>query len=177
MIITITLVVFAMTALLVILFTVRGRSEQITSVAELQGKIRPVDILAFRNLVDPQEESYLRSCLPAGEFRIIQRKRMRAAIEYVQCVAANSAILLRLGEAARLSADPEVANAGKELVESASKSRILSLSVGLKLRARLVLPGLRVSPVAVSNSYENVTGLVGRLGRLQHRHRALSVAS
>ena len=177
MIITIALVVFAVTALVVIFFAVRSRGEHITNVAELQGRIRPVDILAFRNLVDPEEESFLQSRLPAREFRVIQRERIRAAIEYVQCVAANAAILLRLGEAARLSAEPEIAKAGRELVETASKIRILSLSVGLKLRVRLVLPGLRVSPIAVSNSYENMTGLVGRLGRLQHRTRGLTAAS
>ena len=177
MIITIALVVFAVTALLVILFVARSHSEHTSSVAELQGRIRPVDIVAFRNLVDQDEESYLQSRLPAREFRMIQRERMSAAIEYVQCVGANAAILLRLGEAASLSAEPEIANAGRELVESASKIRILSLSVGLKLRVRLVLPGLRVSPVAVSNSYENMTGLVGRLGRLQHRTRGLTAAS
>lgn len=177
MIITIALVLFAVAALLVILFALRGRPEHITSVAELQGKIRPVDILAFRNLVDPEEESYLQSCLPPQEFRGIQRERLWAAIEYVQCVAANAVILLRVGEAASLSAEPEIANAGRELVETASKIRILSLSVGLKLRVRLVLPGVRVSPVAVSNSYENMTGLVGRLGRLQHRTRGLTAPS
>jgi hypothetical protein len=102
---------------------------------------------------------------------------MSAAIEYVQCVGTNAALLLRLGEAASLSAEPEIASAGRELVDTASKIRILSLSVGLKLRVRLVLPGLRVSPAAVSNSYENMTGLVGRLGRLQHRTRGLTAAS
>jgi hypothetical protein len=173
MIITIVLVLFALLALVVLTFAARGRSEQIANVTELQGKIRTVDVLAFRNLVDPEEECYLRENLPQREFRIIQRERLWAAIEYVQCVAANAAILLRLGEAARLNADPEIAKAGQELVESASKIRILSLSVNLKLRVRLVVPRLHVSPAAVSNSYESLTGLAGRLGRLQHRTREL----
>lgn len=176
MIITILLVLFALLALLVILFAARGRSERITDVAQLQGKIRPVDILAFRNLVDPEEEFYLQEHLPPGEFRIIQRERLRVAVEYIECVASNAALLLRLGEAARLSADLEVANAGRELVESASKIRILSFSAALKLRVRLVLPGLRVSPGSVSSSYESLTALVGRLARLQHRTRDLTAA-
>jgi hypothetical protein len=177
MIITLALVLFAVAALVVIFFAARGRSDQITDVAELQGTIRSIDILAFRNLVDPEEELYLQEHLPSSEFRDLQRERLRAAVEYVRCVASNAAILLRLGEAARLSDDPEVAKAGRELVESASKIRILSLSAGLKLRVRVFLPGLPVSPVAVSNSYERLTALVGQLGRLQHRTRELTAAS
>lgn len=169
MIITIALIVFSLMALAVILFATRGRSVSVANVAELLGKIRPVDILAFRNLVDPDEESYLRERLPDKEFRAVQRERMQAAIAYVQCVTSNAALLLRVGEAARESADPEVAHAGRELVDSALRLRILALSAGMRLRARLVMPGLQVSPVAVSNSYERMTGLVGRLGRLQHR--------
>jgi hypothetical protein len=102
---------------------------------------------------------------------------MRAAVEYVQCVAHNASVLLRLGEAARLSADPEIAQAGRELVESALRIRIYALSAGLKLRVSMVMPGLHISPAAVSTSYENLTGVVSRLGRLQHRSRELATAS
>jgi hypothetical protein len=177
MITTILLVAVALLVIAVILVAVHGHGEKIANVAELQGKLRPVDVLAFRNLVDPEEENYLREHLPSGEFRRIQRERMRAAIDYVQCVAGNAAVLLRLGEAARESADPEVANAGKELVESALRIRISALSAGVRLRVRIVMPGLQVSPSAVSNSYENLTGLVGRLGRLQHRSGAMTLVS
>jgi hypothetical protein len=176
MIITVALILFAAVAFGVIFYAARGRSAQVANVGELQGKIRPVDILAFRNLVDPEEEDYLRDHLSAEEFRFLQHERMSAAIEYVQCVAGNAAILLRLGESARLSADAEVANAGRELVESALKIRMLALSVGIKLRIRRVMPGLSVSPVAVSNTYERMTGVVGRLGRLQQRTAGLSAA-
>jgi hypothetical protein len=175
MIITIALVLFSLMALAVILFATRGRGGPIANLAELQGRIRPVDILAFRNLVDPDEECYLREHLPREAFRAVQRERMQVAIEYVQCVAGNAALLLRLGEAARESTDAEVAQAGRDLVESALRLRILALSAGVRLRARVLMPGLRVSPIAVSNSYERMTGLVGRLGRLQHRQ--MSVAS
>jgi hypothetical protein len=92
-------------------------------------------------------------------------------------VAQNASLLLRLGEAARASADPEVAYAGRELVESALRIRIYALSAAMKLRARRVLPGLSVSPSAVSSAYEDLTGLVSRLGRLQHRSGQLAAAS
>jgi len=177
MIITVILVVFALLAMGALIMAARGRSGTVTDVAELEGKLRPVDLLAFRNLVAAEEEEFLRSNLPAKVFRVVQKERIGAAVEYVQCVAQNASLLLRLGEAARGSADPEIANAGRELVESALRIRIYALSAAMKLRARRVLPGLSVSPSAVSSSYENLTGLVSRLGRLQHRSEQLAAAS
>ena len=177
MIITVILVMFALLALLALVAVARGRSEQITDIAALEGKLRPVDVLAFSNLIDSDEEEFLRKNLSATIFRTVQRERIRAAVEYVECVAQNAAVLLRLGEAARTSADPEIATAGRELLELALKIRIYCLSAEIKLRARMVLPGVRVSPEAVSNSYENLTGIVSRLGRLQHRSRGLAAAS
>ena len=38
-------------------------------------QLRSVDLRAFRNLMDPEEEDYLRQHLPAAEFRRIQRER------------------------------------------------------------------------------------------------------
>jgi methylaspartate ammonia-lyase len=177
MIITVILVIFALLALLGLVAVARGRSEQITDVAALEGKLRPVDVVAFSNLVDSDEEEFLRKNLPAAIFRTVHRERIRAAVEYVECVAQNASVLLRLGEAARTSVDPEIASAGRELLELALRIRIYCLAAGIKLRARMVLPGLRVSPNAVSNSYENLTVIVGRLGRLQHRSRVLAAAS
>jgi len=177
MIITIILVAVALIAIGVIFAAAHGHGESVKNVTELQGKLRPVDVLAFRNLVDPEEEAYLREHLPHSEFRSIQRERLRAAIDYVQCVAGNASVLLRLGEAARESADPEIANAGRELVESALRIRISAFAAGIRLRARIVMPGLQVSPSAVSTSYENLSGIVSRLGRLQHRSGAMTLVS
>ena len=176
MIITVVLIVFALFAIMAIVAATRGGSESVTTVAELEGKLRPVDVIAFRNLVDSDEEQFLRENLPSAAFRSVQRERMRAAVEYVHCVAHNASVLLRLGEAARLSADPEIAQAGRDLVESALRIRIYALSAGLKLRVGMLMPGLHISPAAVSTSYENLTGVVSRLGRLQHRSRELAPA-
>ena len=177
MTITIILVIFAVVAIAVLLVAARGRGEQISDVEELQGKLRPVDVLAFRNLIDSKEEEFLQANLSPKLFRVIQRERIAAAIEYVNCVAQNASVLLRLGEAARSSPDPEIASAGRELVDSAVRIRIYAFSARMKLQLRFVLPDLRISPKAVSNSYENLNGLVSRLGRLQHRSRELAAAS
>ena len=35
--------------------------------------IHPVDVVAFRNLIDPEEEDFLRRSLPPAEFRKMRR--------------------------------------------------------------------------------------------------------
>ena len=95
MIATIILVLVALLALLSLLWLARGRS--LAAALEHPAEhIRAVDVDAFRNLVDPDEEEFLRTSLPPAEFRRIQRERLRAAVEYVSCAAQNAAILLRL---------------------------------------------------------------------------------
>src|SRR2546429_8367388 len=115
MILTFALVLFSLMALL-LMYAVRGKTSAVAKLDDLVGRTRPVDIDAFRNLIDPAEEEFLRENLPAGEFRVIQRERLRAAVEYVSCAAHNAAILVRLGESARLNLDPKIAEAGQRIL-------------------------------------------------------------
>jgi hypothetical protein len=146
----------------------RGRGSPVTDVDALQGRTQPVDLLAFRNLTDPAEEQYLRDHLPAREFRVVQRKRLWAAIAYLDGVAANAALLLRLGEAARRSANPQIAEAGLLLVNNALRVRLYAISAQVRFYAAILLPGMRISPAAVSALYEQLTGTASRLGYLQN---------
>ena len=52
--------------------------------------IRPVDVEAFRNLINPAEDEYLRHRLPPSQFRIVRRERLRAMAAYVQLIASNA---------------------------------------------------------------------------------------
>jgi hypothetical protein len=90
---------FSLAVLIVLLLLTRGYSKSIHELAELAGQTRPVDIEAFRNIIDPSEEDFLRANLPASELRAVQRQRLLAAAEYVGNVAHNAALLLRLGQA------------------------------------------------------------------------------
>ncbi|MDP9263285.1 MAG: hypothetical protein M3O85_03075, partial [Acidobacteriota bacterium] len=114
-----------------------------------------------------QEEKYLKEHLAPADFRAIQRGRQYAALGYVRRVAHNASILLRLGEAARRNADPEVARAADELVESALRLRMYSLLAMGLLRARLLVPGVSWSPAGVAADYQRLRDHVARLTRLQ----------
>jgi hypothetical protein len=146
----------------------RGRAESISDVAELQGRTQPIDLIAFRNLIDSAEEQYLRDRLPGREFRKVRRQRLWAAIAYMDCVAVNAAVLLRLGEAARRSPNPEVAAAGLRLVNDALRVRLYATWARARFYAAILLPAVPVSPASVSELYDQMNGTVSRLGYLQH---------
>jgi len=138
----------------------------------LVGRTRPVDIDAFRNLVDPVEEDFLRENLPPGEFRAIQRERLRAAVEYVSCAAHNAAILVRLGEAARLSLDPKIVEAGQQLLDTALRLRLNALLATIRLYLGIALPGAHLSAGRLVDNYQHLSSLAGQLVYMQYPARA-----
>src|SRR5258708_8803584 len=97
MTLAIILVIAAALALVFILGVTVSRSLQISEGAGLAAKIQPIDVEAFRNLVDPAEDAYLRRRLPALEFRRVQRQRLRSMAAYVQTAGRNAAVLVRMG--------------------------------------------------------------------------------
>ena len=63
MILSFTLIVAALAILLLLLYLEGGRNSALRGLDDLAGSTRPLDLEAFRNLVDPGEEDYLHSNL------------------------------------------------------------------------------------------------------------------
>jgi hypothetical protein len=159
--------VLVLVASLVLLFLARlARGQAMTPhVAEnLGGQIRSVDVDAFRNLIDPDEEDYLRNHLHPAEFRRIQRERVYTAVEYILAAAHNAAVLLRWGEAARQSSDPTVAAMAERLINDAIRLRLYAFQAIPRLYVAMLLPVRRLSPVRVVDRYEQITRQVVLLG-------------
>jgi hypothetical protein len=171
MIMPVILIVLSVAALTLFVSMARGRRVAVRSLDDLRGRTRPVDIESFRNLIDPAEEEYLRSNLSAKTFRMVQRERLRATLEYVQAASQNSAVLLRLGEAARHSPDPKVALAGDQLVSGAIRLRMFALMAVPKLYVGILLPSARLSPNRLVEGYQQLSGLAGQLALMQNPAR------
>jgi hypothetical protein len=171
MILTFVLVLISLMALL-LMYAARGKTSPIGELDDLVGRTRPVDIDAFRNLIDPAEEDFLRENLPPSEFRTIQRERLRAALEYVSCAAHNAAILVRLGEAARLSLDPKIAEAGQQLLDTALRLRLYALLATIRLYLGIALPGAHLSAGGLVDNYQHLSSLAGQLVFMQYPARA-----
>ncbi|MGA2347943.1 MAG: hypothetical protein ABSF93_18170 [Candidatus Sulfotelmatobacter sp.] len=61
-----------------------SRALRPASKADLEAQLEPIDVAAFRNLIDPAEDEYLRRHLSAAQFRKTQRARLRARAAYVR---------------------------------------------------------------------------------------------
>ena len=168
MILPFTLIVVALAILLLLLYVEGGRNSSVNGVEDLAGRTRPVDLEAFRNLVDAGEEDFLRANLSRREFRAVQRERTRAALEYVRNSAHNAACLLRLGEAASRSGDPRIAQAGRQLIDSALRLRAYALLSNTRLYVRLVFPESRLSYGQLADKYQNLSALASQLALMQY---------
>jgi hypothetical protein len=164
-------IVIALAALAAALFLVRvsrGHAEAISNLDDLNGRTRPVDVEGFRNLLNPAETLFLRQNLPAKAFRMVQRERTLAAAEYVQRIAQNAAILLRLGQASRAAAsDPEVVQAATAIIERALLVRMIATQALVKLYVQSLVPGIGFSSLEVIERYLRLTDSTIMLVRLQ----------
>ena len=171
------LVAFAILGILLLWRFTSSSSTAVRRLDDIVGHTRPVDVLAFRNLIDPDEELFLRANLPPAEFRSIQRERMRAALEYVQGAAANAAVLLQVGQLAAQSPDFRIAQAGQQLLDDAVRVRLYSLLAITKLYVRIAVPEANLSPVRLVERYERLSTLAGDLVAVQEPARAAQIAA
>ena len=164
MTISIILVIFGVFTLLWLIRRAKGQYLTTKLEDHPARQIRLVDVEAFRNLVDPAEEEYLRIQLPPAVFRRIQRRRLRAAIDYVSCAARNAALLLNIAEAARRSSDPATVATAERLIDNAIRLRLYALRVIPRLYIAMLLPMRGLTAVPFADRYEQVARQVILLG-------------
>jgi len=162
------LVIAAVIALSVILRLAVSQSLQAKRTTNLAVSIRPIDIEAFRNLINPDDDEYLRRRLPANRFRRVRRERLRAMAAYVQVAASNAGVLVRVGEAALASGDARVAGAAQQLVNDALLLRRNTTVALARIYVALAWPNSGLATERVVERYERLSGAAMLLGRLQN---------
>lgn len=167
MTIAIILVVAAALALIFILQVALSRSLQISAGAGL-AQIEPIDVEAFRNLVDPAEDDYLRRRLPAAEFRMVRRERLRAMAAYIQAADKNAKVLVSIGQAALTTGHAPTAEAARRLVDNALLLRRNASFALIRIQIALAWPNSGLAATPVLHTYEELSGCAMLLGRLQN---------
>jgi hypothetical protein len=162
------IVIAAAFALGIILHLAVAQSLQAKRTANLAGAIRPIDTQAFRNLINPAEDEYLRCRLPPHRFRGVRRQRLRAMAVYVHVAASNAAVLVRVGEAALASGDARIAAAAQQLVNDALLLRRNTTAALARIYLALAWPNSGFAAVRVVERYEQLSGAAMLLGRLQN---------
>ena len=168
MTLAIVIVIAAFLSLVLILRIAVSRSLQISAGPNLLAQIQPVDVEAFRNLVNPTEDAYLRRRLPASHFRKVRRARLRATSAYVRAAGRNAAVLVRVGEFALATGDPRVADAARVLVNDALILRRNVTFALIRINIALAWPNSGLAAAPVLNGYGRLTSSAMLLGRLQN---------
>ena len=157
--------IISVIVLVLLWVVVRGRRTQIHDVTSAQAALVPVDLDAFRNLIDRQQERFLREHLSAPEFRRLQRARNLAVIEYLWRVAHNAGVVLQLGMLARDREESPVRTEGIELMSAAAELRLNCLCALGRALVGVFLPKFSVSLVSLADSYDRVTLRFWEIGR------------
>jgi hypothetical protein len=171
------LVIAAAVALGVIFRLAVSRSLQANGNSNLATAIRPIDVEAFRNLINPAEDHYLRHQLPPADFRQVRRARLRAMAVYVQAAGNNAGVLMRAGEAALASGDPKLAEAARQLVDHALLLRRNTTLALARIYLALAFPNSTFGAVRVVDRYEQVSRSAMLLGRLQNPAAAVRLSA
>ncbi len=147
-----------------IYFAIRSRVHRV-DLEKAVRDFRSLDIVAFRNLVDPAEDTFLRDSLSPKKFRRIKRQRAWAAILYAREVGKAATALAKVGQVARRSPDAKVATSGVQLTENAFRLRLQTVDVTLRLLTGVLLPGLQ-SPTLrpVVEQYERAAETLFQVG-------------
>lgn len=146
---------------------VRTQHVAVSNLDDLPANTHAIDMAAFQNLIDPAETDFLRRHLSPVQFRIVQRERTLAAVEYVRRIAHNAAVLVQLGQMARLNPDPQLAESARVMVERAAHVRIMATVVLMKLYARSVVPGFPFAAEGIFRDYRTLTDSAVLFTRLQ----------
>lgn len=166
MIQAILLIIFAVVALASIVSAALSRSLQVSACVGLATQIHPIDVEAFRNLIDPAEDEYLRRRLPVSEFRVVRRERLRAMAAYVQTAGRNAAVLISMGQAALTASDAPTAEAARRLVDNALLLRRNAAFALLRIYVAMAWPNSGLAAAPVLHEYEQLNGSATLLGRL-----------
>ena len=129
------------------------------------GQLIPVDLEAFENLTDPEEEQFLRANLSPAEFRGVQRSRIRAAKMYVMALSQNAAVLVAIGQSAHSHADLEIAASGQEILQRAIQLKVWCLLSLLRLNAAMLLPTMLSPSGSIAARYLVVKNMAASLPR------------
>jgi hypothetical protein len=182
MIIAVLIVIAALLALALMLWLWLSRGLQPSPGAKLpgtnlEGQIEPIDVAAFRNLVDPAEDAYLRLHLSPAQFRATQRSRLRARAAYVLAAGRNATVLVRMGQTALATQDTRAQEAARQLVNDALLLRRNATVALVRIYADMVWPNGSTATAGLIDGYERLSSSAMLLGRLRNPAMPLRVTA
>ena len=156
----------------------RGNAAEITFPQEVSANTSPVDLEAFTNLLDPREDAFLREAIPQERYEVLRRMRIRAAIGYLEEVARNAAVIIRLAQT--LGKEPIAESApipSQDVVNDALRLRVLCKLAIFRLRWEFFFPAGWGKLVMLADDYRKLADKTADLVRLREPALAHQVLS
>ncbi len=155
-----------------------NRKVDTAGIESAQKLMNSLDIEAFRNLVNPEEEAFLQASLPADRFKAIKRERLWAAFAYTRALSGIALEFSRFGNALSQSPDAGMADLGKQLSGGAIQLRILALTASGRLFMAAAFPNLpHKSPRSLLEQYDRSAKLLTLCGLRERSRRSESRVS
>lgn len=107
--------VLAIAAGVVIVKLLRGSLEHPSNLAHLVECLEPVNPACFRHLASETDDIYLKTNLPAREYRRLRRLRLKAIHAYYSSALQNASVLISYAELLSRSNKTELAEFGQHL--------------------------------------------------------------
>jgi len=169
-ILTILIVAFGVLALLLVVYMTRRRAIDLAQFDSLAERLEPVPVAALLNLIDPAQQDYLQRTLQGKDFARLQRIRNRALLGYVHTIYRNAGILVQCAHAAAHSEMPEIAEAGRQLLNLALFTRTQALRSIVSLGMSLVVPSAAVNLLPTVAKYVTATARSTSLSAMLAQH-------
>ena len=163
MVSTFIILALALSSLVLVWTILRPGLPEIRSLDDWEAKKHAVDLEVFRMLLDPAEEEFLRTSLSPFEFRLFQRRRLGLTLRALELVGKNAAMLMKLGQLAKVSANPALVKEGGDLIHGALRLRVNLLFVQPYLCLKWVFPGGTLSVPAPEMRYDELLGYLSRI--------------
>jgi hypothetical protein len=160
-----------------------SRARRPASKSDLAAQLEPIDVAAFRNLIDPAEDEYLRQHLSAAQFRVTQRARLRARAAYVRVARRNAIVLNRMAQTALATSSARPTNdvrIRETALRLGNDARLLQHNAEfalLRIYADMAWPHRSTATVGILDRYERLSDSAMLLGRLRNPGVAVRVTA
>lgn len=159
------LAIFAVMFLLCLLWLVRGGVAR-TNEPGSPGRLHQIDLPAFRNLLSPEDDEFLRTSLSPVHYRQLRRARLRAVQEYLVWIAEDCVVLNHMLQS-HAQIEPSITWETASLVRTASQIRVISSILWALLWGEYFFAGLKIQPLRLLKQYEEFRTSAGARLRLQ----------
>lgn len=156
--IVVLIVLLSLLTITFLLVALRARRKQVAE--------KPLDLSAFRTLIDRDDETFLRLKLSRNEFFHQKRHRIRVTWKYVRRIADNSAVAMRKTSLWRQDPNVSVAETVAEIADLAAQIRVQCLVAFAKLAVEFAFPAIQLTPATLAPKYESLRQNLSRLGSL-----------